>query len=61
MTNYCCYEIIYIWKYYTQEVVDMYSLNKVGEKTYYIDCPTNIGLYKLNDTDVCIIDSGNDK
>ena len=33
----------------------MYSLNKVGEKTYYIDCPTNIGLYKLNDTDVCII------
>lgn len=39
----------------------MYSLNKVGEKTYYIDCPTNIGLYKLNDTDVCIIDSGNDK
>lgn len=39
----------------------MYDLNKVGEKTYYIDCPTNIGLYKLNETDVCIIDSGNDK
>lgn len=39
----------------------MYDLNKVGEKTYYIDCPTNIGLYKLNDTDVCLIDSGNDK
>ena len=39
----------------------MYSLNKVEKKTYYIDCPTNIGLYKLNDTDVCIIDSGNDK
>lgn len=39
----------------------MYSLNKIGEKTYYIDSPTNIGLYKLNDTDVCIIDSGNDK
>ena len=30
----------------------MYSLNKVGEKTYYLDSPTNIGLYKLNDTDV---------
>ncbi|MGN1033059.1 MAG: MBL fold metallo-hydrolase [Intestinibacter sp.] len=39
----------------------MYSLNKVGEKTYYLDSPTNIGLYKLNDNDVCIIDSGNDK
>lgn len=39
----------------------MYSLNKVGENTYYLDSPTNIGLYKLNDTDVCLIDSGNDK
>ena len=39
----------------------MYNLNKVGDKTYYIDSPTNVGLYKLNDTDVCLIDSGNDK
>ncbi len=37
------------------------ELVKVGEKTYYIKNPTNIGVYKINDTDVYIIDSGNDK
>ena len=37
------------------------ELIKVGEKTYYIQNPTNIGIYKINDTDVYIIDSGNDK
>lgn len=37
------------------------ELKKVGEKTYYIQNPTNIGIYKINDTDVYIIDSGNDK
>ncbi len=39
----------------------MYEFIKVGEKTYYIDCPAKIGLYKINETDVCLIDSGNDK
>ena len=39
----------------------MYNLNKVGERTYYIDSPTNIGIYKLNESDICLIDSGNDK
>ncbi len=37
------------------------ELIKVGEKTYYIQNPTNIGVYKINDSDVYLIDSGNDK
>ena len=37
------------------------ELINVGEKTYYIKNPTNIGIYKINDNDVFIIDSGNDK
>lgn len=39
----------------------MYELNKVGERTYYINSPTNIGLYKIDSENVCLIDSGNDK
>ncbi|MEG0855481.1 MAG: MBL fold metallo-hydrolase [Terrisporobacter sp.] len=39
----------------------MYELIQVDEKTYYINCPAKIGIYKLNDSDVCLIDSGNDK
>ena len=37
------------------------ELQKVGEKTYYIKNPTNIGIYKIDDNNVFIIDSGNDK
>ena len=37
------------------------ELIKVGEKTYYIKNPTNIGIYKINDNNVYLIDSGNDK
>ena len=36
------------------------ELIKVGEKTYYIKNPTNIGIYKVDDENVYIIDSGND-
>ncbi|MGB4660927.1 MAG: MBL fold metallo-hydrolase [Mobilitalea sp.] len=39
----------------------MYELIKIGERTYYINCPAKIGIYQLNDTDVYLIDSGNDK
>lgn len=39
----------------------MYELNRAGERSYYINCPAKIGVYKLNDTDVYLIDSGNDK
>lgn len=38
----------------------MYELNKVGEHTYYIDSPTNVGLYEY-DGRCCLIDGGSDK
>ena len=37
------------------------ELIEVGEKTYYIKNPANIGVYKISDTEVILIDSGNDK
>ena len=37
------------------------ELIQVGKKTYYIKNPTNIGIYKINETEVFLIDSGNDK
>ena len=37
------------------------ELIKLGEKTYYIKNPTNIGVYKISETEVFLIDSGNDK
>ncbi len=37
----------------------MYELVQLGEKTYFVDSPTRVGIYKINDTDVCLIDSGN--
>lgn len=37
------------------------ELIKLTDKTYYIKNPTNIGVYKINDNEVYIIDSGNDK
>ena len=39
----------------------MYELNQVSGNSYYIQSPAKIGLVRLNDTDVCLIDSGNDK
>lgn len=37
------------------------ELIKVSEKTYYIKNPTNIGVYKIDDENVYLIDTGNDK
>lgn len=37
------------------------ELVQVGEKTYYIKNPTNIGIYKISENEVYLIDSGNDK
>lgn len=39
----------------------MYELIQVSERDYYIQSPAKIGLVRLNDKDVCLIDSGNDK
>lgn len=39
----------------------MFELVQVGEKTYYIESPVKIGIYKINETDICLIDTGNDK
>lgn len=37
------------------------ELVQVGEKTYYIKNATNIGIYKVDETQVYLIDTGNDK
>ncbi len=39
----------------------MYELVQAGQNTFYIDCPTKIGVYRQSPTDVYLIDSGNDK
>ena len=39
----------------------MYELIKLTDKTYYIESPAKIGIYKTSDTEVILIDSGNDK
>ena len=39
----------------------MYELNHITGGSYDIQSPSKMGLVKLNDTDVCLIDSGNDK
>lgn len=39
----------------------VYELIQITENCYYIQSLAKVGLVKLNDEDVCIIDSGNDK
>ena len=39
----------------------MYELVQVTENSYYIQSPAKIGLVKLSETEVCLIDSGSDK
>ena len=39
----------------------MYELNQVGENSYYIQSPVKIGLVRVGDREVCLIDSGSDK
>ena len=39
----------------------MYELIQVSDHCYYIQSPAKIGLIKLDDASVCLIDSGSDK
>jgi len=39
----------------------MFELHQITESAYYIESPAKIGLIRINETDVCLIDSGNDK
>lgn len=39
----------------------MFELHQVGERSYYIESPAKIGIYRAGDTEVYLIDSGNDK
>ncbi len=39
----------------------MYELIQITDASYYIQCPAKIGLVKLTDSEVCLIDSGSDK
>ncbi len=39
----------------------MYEFIQAGERTYYIDGPSRIGIYRMDEERVCLIDSGNDK
>ena len=39
----------------------MFELVKVTDHCYYIESPSKVGIYKRNDNDVYLIDSGSDK
>jgi glyoxylase-like metal-dependent hydrolase (beta-lactamase superfamily II) len=39
----------------------MYELIQVADATYYIESPLKIGVYRVNEQDVLLIDSGGDK
>ena len=38
----------------------MYDLVKINDNDYYIDYPSKIGVVRINESDVVLIDSGND-
>lgn len=39
----------------------MYELMQITENDYYVNCPAKIGIVKVGDREVVLIDSGNDK
>ncbi len=45
----------------SEESEGMYELIQAAGNSYYIQSPAKIGLVRLSDTEVCLIDSGSDK
>lgn len=39
----------------------MYDLVKINQNDYYIDCPSKVGIVKVGESEVVLIDSGNDE
>ncbi len=39
----------------------MYELEQVGQDSFYIQSPAKIGLFRISEKEVCLIDSGSDK
>jgi len=39
----------------------MYELHQVGPNSFYIQSPAKIGIVKISEKEICLIDSGNDK
>lgn len=39
----------------------MYELTQAGADSFYIQSPAKIGLYRISEKEVCLIDSGSDK
>lgn len=39
----------------------MYECIQAGADSYYVQSPAKIGIFRLNERDVCLIDSGSDK
>ena len=37
------------------------EIRKLGERTYVIENPVNVGIYLINDNEVCLIDTGSSK
>ena len=39
----------------------MYELIQLAERSYYIECPAKIGIFRTGENEVIAIDSGSDK
>ena len=39
----------------------MYELNQISSRCYYIESPAKVGVIKIGENDICLIDSGSDK